>query len=197
MKDFWNERYDGEQFVYGLTPNTFFKQFIDTHNSGTILLPADGEGRNSIYAAKKGWQVDAFDFSEEAKKKALNLADQEGIKINYYISDFESVELPDSHYDVVALIYAHMPSNIRQSIHRKLSDSLKSGGYIIMEAFAKDQINRSSGGPKNRDMLYSVEDIKKDFETLDIQQLEQTTVKLDEGKHHQGEGEVIRLRAKK
>lgn len=197
MKDFWNDRYSDEQFVYGQTPNTFFRKFIDDHDSGVILLPADGEGRNGVYAAKQGWRVDAFDFSKEARKKALKLAEREGVTIKYHIADFESVELPDNHYDTIALIYAHMPSAIRRTIHRKLVDSLKIGGFLIMEAFAKDQIDRSSGGPKNRDMLYATEDLKKDFKALDIQLLEQTTVKLDEGKHHQGEGDVVRLIARK
>jgi len=197
MKDFWNKRYKREDFVYGITPNAFFKQFIDTHKPGKILLPADGEGRNGVYAAYNGWEVDAFDYSEEAKKKAIRLADKYDVQLNYTVEDFESVTFSENHYDAVALVYAHMPSDTRRKIHRKLIKSLKKGGMLILEAFSKEQMNYSSGGPKNIDMLYNPEDLKKDFERLDITYLEQMTIHLDEGEHHQGEGNVIRLIAEK
>ena len=74
MQEFWNKRYAENEMVFGYKPNQFFKLFIDLHISGTLLLPAEGEGRNAVYAAEKGWQVDAFDFSATAKEKALKYA---------------------------------------------------------------------------------------------------------------------------
>jgi hypothetical protein len=76
----WNERYGADEYVYGKEPNGFLKEFIDNHPPGKILLPAEGEGRNAVYAASKGWEVTAFDFSEEGKKKALKLALKKPIK---------------------------------------------------------------------------------------------------------------------
>ena len=61
MNEFWNQRYAEKEWVYGQNPNLYFKKFIDSTKPGTLLLPADGEGRNSVYAATKGWEVDAFD----------------------------------------------------------------------------------------------------------------------------------------
>jgi Tellurite resistance protein TehB len=74
MKDFWNTRYKEESYAYGIEPNAFFKENIDKLVPGKILLPAEGEGRNAVYAARKGWEVTAFDFSDEAKIKTLKLA---------------------------------------------------------------------------------------------------------------------------
>jgi hypothetical protein len=39
--------------MYGTTPNEFFKQQLDLLEPGNILLPADGEGRNAVYAASQ------------------------------------------------------------------------------------------------------------------------------------------------
>ena len=50
MKDFWNERYDEESYAYGNSPNVFFKQQLDKLKVGSLLLPAEGEGRNAVYA---------------------------------------------------------------------------------------------------------------------------------------------------
>ena len=55
MKEFWDTRYAEIDFAYGKTPNTFFKDSIDKLTPGKLLLPADGEGRNAVYAATKGW----------------------------------------------------------------------------------------------------------------------------------------------
>lgn len=54
MKEFWNDRYGQLEFAYGIEPNVFFKQELDELKEGTILLPAEGEGRNAISTAKKG-----------------------------------------------------------------------------------------------------------------------------------------------
>ena len=72
--DFWNERYAQKEFVYGTQPNTFFKEQLDKLDTGNILLPAEGEGRNAVFAASQGWDVLAFDISESGKKKAIQLA---------------------------------------------------------------------------------------------------------------------------
>ena len=73
MKEFWNERYRQNEFAYGEEPNEFLKEQLAKLQPGSILFPAEGEGRNAVYAAQSGWQVSAFDISEEGKKKAERL----------------------------------------------------------------------------------------------------------------------------
>ncbi|HQZ76269.1 MAG TPA: hypothetical protein PLO70_17250, partial [Chitinophagaceae bacterium] len=93
MQQFWDQRYAENETVYGNEPNKFFRLFIDQHKPGTLLLPAEGEGRNAVYAASRGWQVDAFDFSQVAKEKALDFARGERVVINYElknIADFKA-----------------------------------------------------------------------------------------------------------
>lgn len=48
------------RIAYGTEPNAFFKAQLDQLTPGRLLLPAEGEGRNAVYAAKKGWEVAAF-----------------------------------------------------------------------------------------------------------------------------------------
>jgi hypothetical protein len=87
MQQFWDQRYQESEWVYGEAPNAFFKAFIDQQPPGTLLLPAEGEGRNAIYAASKGWTVEAFDFSPVAREKALAGAAAKGVKIRYDLQD--------------------------------------------------------------------------------------------------------------
>lgn len=196
MQDFWNQRYANNETVYGLTPNDYFKKNLERLEPNNILLPAEGEGRNAVYAASLGWQVTAFDYSIEAKNKATALAKSKAVEIIYKTSDINHFVIEQS-YAAIGLIFVHLPSNERKTFHHKMIDALAPGGVIIMEAFAKAQINNTSGGPKTVDQLYSVEELKEDFAELDIIELKEKLVELDEGSFHKGKANVIRLFAKK
>ncbi len=193
MREFWEERYKNRDYVYGDKPNVFFKTFIDGVEPGRILLPAEGEGRNAVYAANKGWEVNAFDFSLNARKKALELARREGVSIEYLVADIEFHELGEEMYDAIALIHVHfMPGN-RSYIHKKLINSLKKGGFFILEAFSRGQHKYDSGGPAEKSMLYDIVELKEDFRDLEIETLYKQEVDLDEGVCHRGPASVIRL----
>lgn len=193
----WNERYSTEEFIFGKEPNQFFKQSIDKLCPGKILLPADGEGRNAVYAAKVGWEVYAFDASTVGKDKALDLAEQEDVTINYEVSLIEDFEPTPNTYDAIALIFCHLPSPLKSPFFEKLVESLAPGGLLILEGFRKEQLGFASGGPKDPDMLFSSEQLANDFKLLSKLNITEETVWLDEGPGHQGEAKVVRLLGKK
>ncbi|MDH5393503.1 MAG: class I SAM-dependent methyltransferase [Gammaproteobacteria bacterium] len=196
MYEFWEQRYSEEGYAYGERPNVFFKQVIDALEPGKILLPAEGEGRNAVYAASKGWQVDAYDFSEQAIKNALDFASQHKVNINYVQGSHSDLHQFEPGYDAIALIYAHVPNDVRQRYHQQLLGLLKPGGHFIMEAFTTSQLGRPSGGPQDINMLYSLDQVSSDFGAeCEFELLEQVTEVLDEGKYHVGEAHFIRMLA--
>jgi SAM-dependent methyltransferase len=192
MQEFWNKRYAENEMVFGYKPNQFFKLFIDLHISGTLLLPAEGEGRNAVYAAEKGWQVDAFDFSEMAKEKALKYASKKNVNINYYLQDIAEF-IATKQYDAVALCYVHLPELLRNKFHQEIYKAVKPGGFILLEGYTKNQLQYNSGGPKDIDMLYVKADICKDFPLLDFKTCEEMELVLDEGPFHRGKASILRL----
>lgn len=199
---FWDERYQNLDFAYGKEPNLFFKEELQKLKTGTILLPADGEGRNGVYASKLGWNVTATDLSIEGKNKAQKLANESGVPLKYIVGDIQDLEFPRESFDVIGLIYAHFSAWKISSIHQKLTTLLKPNGYIIFEAFSKNHLNYQKnnpkiGGPKDVDMLFSVEQIQQDFTGFEIQFLEEKEVFLNEGNSHNGKGSVIRFIGKK
>lgn len=189
---FWDKRYEENTTVYGEAPNVFFKSFIDTHKPGSLLLPAEGEGRNAIYAASKGWEVDAFDFSKVAKEKALKLAAEKKLSINYENNNIEDF-IPTKQYNAVGLIYVHLPESVRKIFHQKIYQSITTGGFLVFEAFAKEQLKYTSGGPKDITMLYDATSICSDFQFLNILSCGQKKVALNEGVFHSGNAEVLQL----
>lgn len=197
MIEFWNERYSEKNYAYGIEPNSFFKEQLKKLPKGKILFPAEGEGRNAVYAAQQGFEAFAFDNSKEAKNKAELLAIEKKVRLNYEISGLEDVNYDVNSFDVLVLIFAHFPANIRKQYGAKLLSSLKPNGYIVFEAFGKEQILLNSGGPKQVDMLFSEEEIKKEFSNIDFISLETVETDLDEGPFHQGKANVVRLLGKK
>jgi SAM-dependent methyltransferase len=201
-KSMWEGRYKNQEYAYGKAPNDFFKQCLDKLHPGSILMPADGEGRNGVYAAQKGWTVTSFDFSVEARAKALHLAAERQVSIDYLVGDLQQLDLPDASFDAIGLIYAHFAADRKSSYHKKLIHFLKPGGRVIFEAFSKKHLallseNPKVGGPRDIDMLFSKEEIKADFRHFDILELEEVEVLLDEGPYHAGKGSVIRFLGRK
>ncbi len=94
MKSFWDERYAAPEYVYGETPNAFFKAQLEKLSPGRLLLPCEGEGRNAVFAAQMGWEVAAFDQSEMGRDKALRLAERKAVQINYQICDWSEASYP-------------------------------------------------------------------------------------------------------
>ena len=140
MKDFWNNRYKIEDSAYGYEPNEFFRKELTKLKSGKILLPAEGEGRNAIFAAKLGWDVSAFDMSEQGKVKAEKLASENDVSIKYSVGEFEELDYPKHHFDAIGLIYAHFTAETKSRYHKILDGYLKPGGTIIFEEFSKSNL---------------------------------------------------------
>ncbi|MCK5210848.1 MAG: class I SAM-dependent methyltransferase [Cyclobacteriaceae bacterium] len=191
MKEFWNERFGQSEYSYGKAPNFFFTEQLNRLLKGKLLLPAEGEGRNAVYAAVKGWKVTAFDYSEEGQKKALDLAKEYEVEIDYQVQSANKFNTSEK-YDAIALIFAHFAGEERQKLFHKLDSCLIADGNLILEVFSKNQLGRESGGPKNLDLLYSKDEIKALFPNIDFIILEETKVMLNEGSSHQGEAAVIR-----
>lgn len=196
MTNFWDERFSSKEYVYGTAPNIHFQKVIDLMPPGKILIPGEGEGRNAVYAAKLGWDVHAFDSSEEGRKKAMDLAAKKKVTIRYDISDYQSFKSTEK-YDAIALIFTHMPPNIRKEVHRKFIELLKPNGVLIMQVFSKEQLGLKSGGPQDLDMLCSKSEMEDDFKALDHVLIEDQKVFLDEGPFHQGHAQVLSIRGLK
>ncbi len=202
MNEFWDERYSQKEYSYGEFPNAFLKEELQKLNPGKILFPAEGEGRNAVFAATLGWQTDAFDFSEAGKKKAIQLADRHNATIHYTIGKFATYPYPIDYYDAIGLVFVHPAPEMRRFFFEKLHIALKPGGVIIFEGFSKNNLelkrqNASVGGPDNIAMLYSMKEIKDFFPGLQPLILEEKSIELNEGKFHKGLASVIRFVGKK
>ncbi|PJZ31052.1 class I SAM-dependent methyltransferase [Leptospira kmetyi] len=198
----WNERYAQEEFAFGEQPNDYLKEQLEKLNAGTILFAAEGEGRNAVFAAKRGWKVSAFDISVEGQKKAHRLAEKNHVTIDYRVGELDRLKFQPEQFDAIALVYAHFPSDIKSSLHKTLDSYLRKNGVIIFEAFSKNHLeylakNPKVGGPNELAMLFSIEELKSDFPNYEIIELTEKVIELNEGLFHNGKGSVIRFVGRK
>ncbi len=193
MKEHWDKRFSEEEYNYGKEPNNFLKEELQQLKPGNILFIGEGEGRNAVYAASLGWNVDAIDFSEAGKLKAEKLAEELNVKINYSVKNFTDYLPTESYYDAVGIFFIHIENELRTSLFNRIISSLKPAGKIIFEGFDKDQINYKSGGPKDVELLYSLEEVVNEFIDLEFDKLSKEKIYLNEGKGHIGDASVIRF----
>lgn len=192
QQEFWNSKFSRDGYLYGLKPNSFIASKIKLFpRDGKVLCLGEGEGRNAIFLAKRGMDVTAIDTSDIGISKLHFRALEDNLKIETICVDLNEWEVKEK-YDVIVASYLHMYKNEREDLFEKIEESLNPGGYFIGEFFSTKQLNYTSGGPKDEDLLYTVEDFKKHFALCDNEIKEQVTI-LDEGKGHQGEACVIRV----
>ena len=198
MKEFWDARYREAGFAYGSEPNAFVKDRLNAiAPKGRILFPAEGEGRNAVYAASLGWDVHAYDISEGGREKAMQLAQALDVRIDYRIAGFLDVDYPTRSFDALVFSYVHVPTALKASVLHAQKTFLKEGGLFLFEGFSVNNLplraaNPQIGGPDNIDMLYSVEEIATLFEGVPNLHVWEEEVELSEGKYHVGKAIVIR-----
>ena len=195
MKATWNERYQNSTYQYGINPNDFLAEQLQDLQPGRILVPAAGEGRDMVFAAKLGWEAHGFDLSEQGEAKAIKLARDQQVNIHFKCTDAFKINYPLESFDVIALSFFHLPPDLRKSFHQRCVTWLKPGGRIILEGFNKSQLGKTSGGPKQVDWLFSSQELAEDFQGLTVQLIEEKDRLLDEGPLHQGIASVIQFTA--
>ena len=192
---FWDQNYRASAgYKYGEQPNAFLvSQAARLAPGSRILLPGDGEGRNSVWLAGQGHQVVAVDGSAVGIARAQDLARRRGVHIDTTHADLADWSPATAAFDAVVCTYLHLPPALRQPVHRALAQALRPGGWLLLEAFHPDQLPLTSGGPKDAAMLYTLAMLRDDFGIALHERLaEETDTVLDEGPGHQGLARVTR-----
>ena len=162
----WNKRYDTKEYVYGKEPIKLLKENINILTKGKALVLAMGEGRNAVFLAENGFDVDGCDISEIAIEKSKLLANENNVKLNAFVSDLEEYKIATNKYDLITCIYYTQRNLIPQ-----IKDGLKIGGIVLFETYTIDQLKYGDDapGPKNPEYLLKhneLLDLFRDFHVL-------------------------------
>jgi 2-polyprenyl-3-methyl-5-hydroxy-6-metoxy-1,4-benzoquinol methylase len=188
----WNERFATENYLFGDKPNRYLLEKIALLQKGKALSIADGEGRNSVWLATQGFEVDAFDFSPVAIEKAQKLADAHQVRVNFHCSDWQNFDWQPEQYDAIAGIFFQFADpESRTKLFEKLNFALKPGGTLIIQGYGKSQMQYKSGGPGILENLYDEELLLSSFSSYKTLDLRTYLEEVDEGPGHSGMSALV------
>jgi len=189
----WDERFSQVEPVYGEAPNGYLQaQAFRLKPGMKVLVPGDGYGRNGTWLAKQGFVVHTVDLSPVGVERAQKAARAAGLEMSIELGDLSTWKWPVEEFDVVASIFLHLPPEVRVKIHASMLRAVKPGGLVILEAFTPAQLQYSSGGPKQLDLLYTADMLRGDFAPAEALELEEKEISLEEGHMHRGPAAVVR-----
>ena len=195
----WDQRYGTPEFLFGTAPNDYLASQRHMLRPGMrVLAVADGEGRNSVWLARQGLSVDAFDVSSVAVGKARLLASDAQVAVDFHIADCEAWSWKPAYYDMVAAIFVQFADPaLRARLFENIIATLKPGGILILQGYTPKQLEYKTGGPGVLENLYTEEMLGTELGALDIVELREYEANLDEGTQHAGRSALVGLVARK
>jgi cyclopropane fatty-acyl-phospholipid synthase-like methyltransferase len=189
---FWNERYATTEYLYGTEANAFLVENAHLLR-GPVLSLSEGEGRNAVFLASRGLRVLGVDCSEVGLEKAQSLAKSRGLVIETEVADLGEYQPKERHFGSVVSISAHLPSAIRRKLYPLIEKALEPNGIVLLEAYSENQLERNTGGPKDIDMLMSVEKLRQEFPNLKPILAREIERDVREGEGHTGMASVVQF----
>ncbi len=124
-------------------PSLFLKKILSfQHSKGMALDIAMGKGRNSIYLAQQGYEVEGIETSKESIEECRKRIDKLHLPITINESDLEKMTLPETRYDLVVCFFY-----LQRNLFPQIKKSLKKDGFAVYETFLIDQ-HQKHGSPR-------------------------------------------------
>lgn len=193
MDNPFNEKYQCDGFYYGTEPNEFLREnYHYLPAKGKILSLAEGEGRNAVFLATKGFEVTGVDASPYGLEKLKSLAASHSVKVHTVCTDLAEYEFETAAWDGIVLIFCHLPPPLRTIVYQRCVEALKPNGVLILEAYRPEQVAFQTGGPP-AELALTKEILEHDFGSLRWEMCESKEREVVEGRGHTGMGAVIQL----
>lgn len=195
----WDERFSSGEFMFGTAPNAYLAAQAQRLKPGQrALAVADGEGRNSVWLARQGLRVDAFDISAVGVAKARQLARETGVEVDYRVSDCRAFDWTQDSHDLVAAIFIQFADPaLRDELFARMAAALRPGGLLVLQGYTPKQLDYRTGGPGVLENLYTETLLRTAFEALEIVELRDYEAELAEGRRHAGRSALIGMVARR
>ncbi|MBI4721176.1 MAG: class I SAM-dependent methyltransferase [Chitinivibrionia bacterium] len=189
----WDKRYSVDEYIYGKDPNDFLAQAFGSIPKGRVLSLGEGEGRNAVFLAERGYEVVGVDSSAVGLKKARALAQERGVEIETVLAEVGDFAIEPEAFDGIISIFLHLPPLVRNRIHESAVRGLRPDGAYILEAYTPRQLEFKTGGPSDRELLMELPDLKRELAGLEFKHAVETEREFSEGATHRGRGAVVQI----
>ena len=190
---FWDERFGGRDYFYGTAPNDFLASVVDRLPAGRALCLAEGEGRNAVFLAERGYDVTAVDASRVGLAKAERLAAERGTTIHPVVADLAEYRIEAGAWDVIVLIFAHLEPSLRARVHAAAVRGLRPGGALVLEAYTPEQLHFGTGGPRQPELLMRLDELRGELAGLRLEVAREVQRDVHEGTGHRGRSAVVQV----
>lgn len=192
----WDERYAEPDYAYGDEPNDFLRERAGMLE-GPALCLAEGQGRNAVFLATLGLEVTAVDQSAVGLSCARDLAARHGVAIETRTADLATFDLGEDAWGAIVSIFAHVPAEVRKSVHRQVLRALRPGGLFLLEAYRPEQLGMGTGGPQNPALMMNLTELREELQGLAWLVVEEVEREIHEGVYHNGLSRTVRLIGRK
>lgn len=157
----WNRRYATPEFIWSREASSVLVAEASGLAPGRALDLAAGEGRNSIWLAEHGWQVDAVDFAAAGVEKGQQWAQARQVagRIRFEVADLRQYSMARGRYDLVLICYLHLPWHELQPILARAAGAVAPGGTLLLLGHDRSNLLHGHGGPQNPAVLYAAAEV--------------------------------------
>ncbi len=171
-REAWNHRYAGSELLWSARPNRCLQAEVEHLPPGRALDVACGEGRNAVWLAERGWKVTGVDFSDVALAKGRQLAGERGVSVAWVCADVRQFVAPAAAFDLVAVLYLHLPARERREALARAAEALAPGGVLLVLGHDASNPAEGYGGPQDPAILFTPDDVVSELPGLAIQRAE-------------------------
>jgi SAM-dependent methyltransferase len=168
QREDWDKRYASVENLWAVKPNRFLVAEVTGLEPGRALDLACGEGQNAIWLATLGWNVTGVDFSEVAIAKARSRADRDGVRAEFVCADLLGYEPAAGAFDLVLVLYLHIPADGRRQVLANAAAALAPGGTFVLVGHDLTNMTDGVGGPSDPDLLCTPDQIASELPGLEI-----------------------------
>jgi SAM-dependent methyltransferase len=165
----WDRRYAAVENLWAARPNRFLVAEVSELRPGRALDLASGEGQNAIWLAGIGWDVTGVDYSEVAIAKADARAEREGVDARFVCADLVSYVPEPGAFDLVLLLYLHIPPEERRTVLARAADALAPGGTFLLVGHDLTNMTEGVGGPSDPSIHVTPDEIAAELPGLEIE----------------------------
>jgi SAM-dependent methyltransferase len=194
---FWEERFAEPGWAYGSEPNDFVRECADKIPPGRVLCLGEGQGRNAVFLAQRGFDVTAMDQSRVGLARAEALAAERGVRITTIAADLAEFMIEPLAFSAIVSVFVHLPTALRREVHLRVMNGLAAGGPYVFEAYGPEQVHYKTGGPSEPDQLAPLATLREELFQLDFEVGRDAVRNVTEGRYHTGLAATVQILARR
>jgi SAM-dependent methyltransferase len=159
----WDTRYKSADNIWSLTPNEFVAQYLEQLPAGSMIDLAGGEGRNALWFASRGWEVENVEFSRVALGKYADRSIEMDLLDHCkatHADVTENIQYALHDVDLGVIAYLHIDSTGLAKAIQSLVSNIKPGGTFFGIWHARENLVDGYGGPQDPEVLPTKEEVQ-------------------------------------